>query len=135
MKTMTYLSFLVAVFLLITVSSFAQDSSKTKMEHKHKMEMGKDMKHEMKMDGKMDSHEKMKMDSSKIKEESIIRTGEIDLAAIDKNEDGKVYQDTMDWNVISDEAGECPLCGMKLKEVSLDKAKENLIKHNFKVKE
>lgn len=132
---MTYLSFLLAVFLLTSVSSFAQDSSKTKMEHKHKMEMGKDMKHEMKMDGKMDSHEKMKMDSSKIKEESIIREGEIDLKAIDKNKDGKVYQDVMDWNVISDEVGECPLCGMKLKEVTLEKAKENLIKHNFKVKE
>ena len=132
MKTMTYLSFLLAVFFLITVSSFAQDSSKTKMEHKHKMEMGKDMKHKMEM--MKDSTQKMKMDSSKIKEESIIRTGEIDLVAIDKNKDGKVFQDTMDWNVISDESGECPVCGMELKEVGLEKAKENLIKHNFKVK-
>ena len=41
----------------------------------------------------------------------------------------------MDWNVISDAPGKCPLCGMTLKEVSLDKAKENLLKHDFKVKE
>jgi len=38
--------------------------------------------------------------------ESIVRMGKIDLAAIDNNEDEKVYQDQMCWNVISDEAGE-----------------------------
>ena len=66
--------------------------------------------------------------------ESIIRTGKIDLAGIDVNKDGKVYQDMMDWNVISDKPGTCPVCGMKLKEVSLKEASENLIKHGFKVK-
>ena len=65
---------------------------------------------------------------------SIIRNGEINLEAIDENNDGKVYQDQMCWNVISDKPGECPQCGMKLKEVSLAKAKENLIKHDYKVK-
>ena len=67
-------------------------------------------------------------------EESIVRTGVIDLQMIDQNKDGKVYQDPMDWNVISDKAGKCPLCKMTLKEVSLEKAKENLFKHDFKVK-
>lgn len=66
--------------------------------------------------------------------DSIIRESEIDLKAIDENKDGKVFQDQMCWNVISDKAGECPKCGMKLKEVSLQKAKENLVKHNYKVK-
>ncbi|MDP2366200.1 MAG: heavy metal-binding domain-containing protein, partial [Ignavibacteria bacterium] len=65
---------------------------------------------------------------------SIVRTGIIDLEMIDQNKDSKVYQDPMDWNVISDEAGKCPLCNMKLVEVSLDKAKENLVKNNFNVK-
>ena len=65
---------------------------------------------------------------------SIVHEGEIDLTAIDKNEDGKVFQDQMCWNVVSDEAGRCPLCEMKLKEVSLEKAKANLLKHGFKVK-
>jgi hypothetical protein len=65
---------------------------------------------------------------------SIVRSGTIDLIMIDKNKDGKVYQDQMCWNVISDKAGECPQCGMKLKEVSLEKAKENLLKNDYKVK-
>ena len=64
----------------------------------------------------------------------LIRAGVIDLKSIDKNKDGKVFQDMMDWNVISDEPGKCPICGMKLKEVSLEKAKSNLIENGFKVK-
>lgn len=86
----------------------------------------------MEMDSTHSSHQKMK--TTETEEVSIVREGEIDLAAIDKNEDGKVYQDQMCWNVISDEAGECPQCGMILKEVSLEKAKENLLKYDYKVK-
>jgi len=56
------------------------------------------------------------------------------LKAIDKNKDGKVFQDFMDWNVISDEPGRCPLCNMILQEVTLEEAKNNLIEHGFKVK-
>lgn len=89
--------------------------------------------HEMKSESKIHNmHHEMKSDSTG--ENSIIREGEIDLAAIDKNKDGKVYQDQMCWNVISDEPGKCPQCGMILKEVSLKKAKENLLKHGYKVK-
>ncbi|WP_290661325.1 heavy metal-binding domain-containing protein [Ignavibacterium sp.] len=89
---------------------------------------------EMKSENKMHNmHHEMKSDSTK--KSPIIREGAIDLKAIDENKDGKVYQDQMCWNVISDKPGECPQCGMILKEVSLDKAKENLIKHDFKVKE
>ncbi|MBL1215160.1 MAG: efflux RND transporter periplasmic adaptor subunit [Ignavibacteriae bacterium] len=65
---------------------------------------------------------------------SIVWRGEIDLAAIDTNKDGKVYQDQMDWNVISDSEGRCPICGMKLKEVTIEEAKENLIENGFRVK-
>ena len=75
----------------------------------------------------------MKTDSSKNVQDSIVREGIIDLKAIDKNKDGKVYQDMMDYNVISDKPGTCPLCGMKLKEVSLEKAKEILSKSGYKV--
>jgi Cu(I)/Ag(I) efflux system membrane fusion protein/cobalt-zinc-cadmium efflux system membrane fusion protein len=53
---------------------------------------------------------------------------------IDENKDGKVFQDQMDWNVISEKPGKCPLCGMKLKEVTIEKAKANLLKNGFKVK-
>jgi hypothetical protein len=34
----------------------------------------------------------------------------------------------MDYDIISDKAGKCPPCGLKLKEVSLKVARENLIK-------
>lgn len=91
----------------------------------NKMDHSKMMNHEMKnADG----------DKMDMKKDNINREGEIDLIAIDKNKDGRVFQDMMDWNVISDEAGECPLCGMKLKEVTLNEAKENLVKHGFIIK-
>ncbi len=65
---------------------------------------------------------------------SIVREGEIDVAEIDKNGDGKVFQDPMDWNVISDKPGRCPLCGMFLKEYSIEQAERNLVEHGFRVK-
>ena len=66
---------------------------------------------------------------------SIIRNEPIDVYSIDINKDGKVFQDMMDWNVISDDPGKCPLCGMTLKEVSIDAVKKNLIDNGFAVKE
>ncbi len=88
-----------------------------------------DMQHEQHKHSEM-KDEKQKSD----KAESIVRKGAVDLKAIDKNKDGKVFQCPMDWNVISDKAENCPLCKMKLKEVTNDKAKENLLKNGFKVK-
>jgi len=67
-------------------------------------------------------------------ESSIIREGVIDLKSIDKNGDGMVYQDLMDWNVISDKPGRCPICEMKLSEVTIQTAKKNLTDNNFQVK-
>jgi Cu(I)/Ag(I) efflux system membrane fusion protein len=64
-----------------------------------------------------------------------IRNGLIDLAAIDRNKDGKLYEDIMDWNVISDNPGTCPLCGMTLREFTIKEVKENLTKNGFKYKE
>ena len=118
--------------LLLTVATYGQEKTDTtKMNH---------MKHNsMKMNhSMMDStdHSKMMnhsmMDSTR--QNSIVREEPIDLKAIDENGDGKVFQDMMDWNVISDKAGECPLCGMKLKEVSLNEAKVNLISNGLEVK-
>lgn len=131
--------------IAITVSqSFAQDTTKGHSDHKHKNqnteqeEMGNQP---MKMDcmSKTDSTKEMKMMKHNMKNmerkmSSIVREGVIDLQAIDENKDGKVYQDTMDWNVISDEPGECPLCGMTLKKVSIKQAEENLIKNGFNIK-
>lgn len=88
-----------------------------------------DMKHDM------HNHGNMKMEKQKSEAAtSIVREGVIDLKAIDKNKDGKVYQDPMDWNVISDVPGKCPLCKMTLKEVTLKEAKKNLVENGFKVK-
>ena len=105
-----------------------------KMEH-GKMEHGK-MECCEKKEGKMSESKdhKMMMHKEQDSGNPVVRKGIVDLKAIDKNKDGKVYQDMMDWNVISDEPGECPLCGMTLKEVTLKNAEENLINNNFKVK-
>jgi len=93
----------------------------------------KDTTMDMKPDNKMDSmKETDKEDDSEVKDQRI-RKGVIDLASIDKNKDGKLYEDIMDWNVISDEPGECPLCGMTLREYTIKQVKENLTKHGFKV--
>ncbi|MFN4111349.1 MAG: heavy metal-binding domain-containing protein, partial [Ignavibacteria bacterium] len=62
----------------------------------------------------------------------IIREGLIDILSIDQNKDGYVYQCPMDWNVISDKSERCPVCEMKLKKVSIEKARENLRKHSFR---
>jgi membrane fusion protein, copper/silver efflux system len=64
-----------------------------------------------------------------------VRKGVIDLSAIDKNKDGKLYEDIMDWNVISDKPGMCPLCGMTLREFSIKEVKENLAKHGLEYKD
>lgn len=80
-------------------------------------------------------HEQMAEKETQAKvDSSIIRTGAIDLEMIDTNKDGKVYQDPMDWNVISDKAGICPLCKMTLEEVTIAEAKDNLVKSGFEVK-
>jgi len=106
-------------------------------------------KNDMKCEGKEKSsctdknamHNKSeKMDHSKMNAEhaqmdkSIVREGTIDVTIIDKNGDGKVFQDAMDWNVISDSQEDCPLCGMTLKEVTIDQAISNLKKYGFKTK-
>lgn len=84
-------------------------------------------------DHKDHNHSNMNMDKKQV-DSSIVRTGTIDLQSIDSNKDGLVYQDQMDWNVISDEPGKCPLCKMTLKKVSIKSAKENLLAKGLQVK-
>ena len=123
-----FLSFI--VFFTAASLSYAQDAAK-----------GKTTQHEMKMDKgmKMDSSMKMgKKENGKGMEENhsspVAYKGVIDVKSIDDNKDGKIYQCPMDFNVLSDKPGKDPKCGMKLKEVSLEQAKNNLTKHGFKVK-
>lgn len=136
------------IIAVVTSSTFAQHShdhsgTKDKPVQKKDLPSGlsvmnpKDKADSSKSDHKhvdMKTHDNMNMDTSKKNNKSIVRKGDIDLNAIDINKDGKVYQDQMDWNVISDEPGKCPLCKMTLEEVTIKKAKENLIKNKFKVK-
>ena len=68
-------------------------------------------------------------------QEHAIGKEEIDVEKMDLNSDNKLYQCPMDWEVISDEEGRCNVCEMKLKEYSVSDVKNNLVKHNFKVKE
>jgi len=83
-------------------------------------------------DGKMSCCGDKDMKDHSMKEANVVHKGTIEVAKIDMNKDGKVYQDMMDWNVISDKPGDCPLCGMKLKEVTISQAKKNLEKNGFK---
>lgn len=132
-----------AIISLFAVFAVAQEQTETTTKEKkecakgccegHGSKTNMTMAH-MEMDSTHSDHKHHQMKSTETEEASIVREGEIDLAAIDTNDDGKVYQDQMCWNVISDNPGECPQCGMILKEVSLEKAKENLLKHDYRVK-
>ncbi|HEX9251702.1 MAG TPA: efflux RND transporter periplasmic adaptor subunit [Ignavibacteriaceae bacterium] len=76
----------------------------------------------------------MRMNEEQNNPSSIVHTGVIDVESIDKNKDGKLWECPMDWNVISDESGRCPLCNMKLKEYSIDEIKANLDKNGYEYK-
>ncbi|KUO58553.1 hypothetical protein APF79_07015 [bacterium BRH_c32] len=80
-------------------------------------------------------HDIKEVKMTEVADSSVIRKGVIDLKAIDKNKDGKVFQDQMDWNVISDTPGRCPICKMPLSEVTLERARQNLKDAGLKVKE
>ena len=77
---------------------------------------------------------KMKMDGEHDHSSSIVHEGVIDVESIDKNMDGKLWECPMDWNVISDESGRCPVCNMKLKEYSIENVKANLDKYGYEYK-
>jgi uncharacterized protein with PIN domain len=144
---------LITVFFVVSSASAQNHPDTTKADqHKGMMKKGKiankmmndstvvknrkDIMNCGKMTGNnkgMMKHNKKVLKHDKKMTNNIVRKGIIDVKSIDKNKDGKVYQDVMDWNVISDKPGKCPLCGMKLREVTVKQAKENLPQHGFKV--
>lgn len=85
--------------------------------------------------GSHSGHSEHNMQSDSSSDTTVIRHGKIDVYDIDFNMDGYVFQDPMDWNVISDKPGECPICGMELKKVKNKEAIKNLKDHDFEVKE
>ena len=132
---MKYITILITVLILFSMTVSAQEKSDTTKTMHNMMHKKEDMKKSDSASKHHMNHDKMPMPETDMKESSMVHEGTIDLHVIDKNGDKKVYQDPMDWNVISDKSGECPLCGMKLKEVTIDEAKANLKKHGYKVKE
>ena len=84
-------------------------------------------------DGTKPEDSMQKSDSMKSSEDWI-RPEPVDVAAVDADQDGFVYQDPMDWNVLADEEGKCPKCGMFLKKVTIDEAVKNLEDNGFAVK-
>lgn len=50
------------------------------------------------------------------------------LAAYDKNGDGIVYQGGMHPNIVQDEPGSCPICGMDLNPVNVNGVEEGIVK-------
>lgn len=117
-----YITLFVLMFILNYNASFAGVNSDTTITKKNDMHQhkGMDMNTNVKQHGTENA--------------SVIRKGTINLKAIDLNKDGKVYQDQMHWNVISDKPGKCPLCNMTLKEVTMKEAKANLKANKYKVK-
>ena len=144
MKTIKlFIIFSITALYLMSFPAFAQekpDSSNMNyqmmMKHDHQMMHDSSSRHNMHGMNMSKDSSKHKMNNAMIssKKSPLIREAVIDLNAIDKNKDGKVYEDMMDYNVISDKPGKCPLCGMTLKEVSIKKAKQNLKASGFKVK-
>lgn len=146
MKNIIKITMMAIIGILFNINSIiAQEHDSTsahhKMDHDKMMKDGKMMcdstmmKNHKNMGHKgMMDHSKMMKDGEHKMGNSMVHEGIIDINAVDKNGDKKVFQDQMDWNVISDEPGSCPMCGMKLKEVSIYEAKTKLITNGFKVK-
>ena len=125
LKKNNLVALLVAVTLVFSSATFAQEKQ---------MQMKDSTKSHMMMD-KMKGMNDKKSDLSSLSDSNIVRKGIIDLNAIDKNNDGKIFQCPMEINVISDSKGECPECGMNLREISIQDAKTKLLKRGFKVNE
>jgi YHS domain-containing protein len=120
LQKISFTAFLITIALALNTAAFAQEKP---------MQMKDSAKTQMKMKGMKDN----KLDATSPTDTNIVRKGVIDLNAIDKNGDGKIFQCPMELNVISDAKGECPLCGMNLREISVQDAKTKLLKRGFKV--
>lgn len=96
---------------------------------------GKEKQAEMESEETHGMHSDTQMSAGMAKLDStVIRRGTIDLAQVDVNGDGNVYQCPMDWNVLADSAGYCPICNMELEQYSVADAKKNLIENNYQVR-
>jgi Cu(I)/Ag(I) efflux system membrane fusion protein/cobalt-zinc-cadmium efflux system membrane fusion protein len=117
---------------IVTSSQFLIDSESNLRVAINQFQSGesetKDEKRETKDEKRETKHNKQDHSSS------LVREGIVDVESIDANNDGKLFECPMDWNVISDEDGRCPVCNMYLKEHTIEEVKANLDKHGFEYK-
>jgi hypothetical protein len=115
-----------------TLALFAACGSDDDAMHDHmEGDMGEHM--ESDMGDNMEGAESMGMNEGMTGDESWVRSEPVDVKSVDGDGDGYVYQDQMDWNVIADQEGKCPKCGMTLKKVTVEEAEQNLKDHDFEV--
>lgn len=77
--------------------------------------------------GKSEDQSNHDMSGSSMQVDSThVHSYDADVASLDVNNDGSVYQCPMHWNVISDDSGSCPLCMMDLEQYSVADAQKNL---------
>jgi len=118
---------------IVTSAQFLIDSESNLKAAINQFQTGtQEVSSEMKQE-KRENKDEMKMEEHD-HSSSIVHEGVIDVEAIDKIKDGKLFECPMDWNVISDEEGRCPLCNMFLKEYTIDEVKSNLDKHGYEYK-
>lgn len=112
-----------ALLLTLTACGSNDQENDTHMDDNMQMEENRQMEENM-----HDEAGDMKSEQNWVREEPI------DVEAIDEDGDGYVYQDHMDWNVIADEEGRCPVCGMDMERTPVENAKEHLRENGFEVK-
>ena len=64
-----------------------------------------------------------------VPDSSIIRVAGFKVESADENNNGKVYQCPMDYEIISDQNANCPVCKMNLEEFSVEDAQINFNKY------
>jgi len=121
-----YFLLITVVFALVLLAACGSDSNQMNNQMQGNMEK------------QMQDSESMPMgegNTQLMSSEEWIRSEPINVKALDANNDGYVYQDPMDWNVIADQEGKCPKCKMILEKVTVEKAEQNLKENGFKVEE
>jgi hypothetical protein len=78
--------------------------------------------------GHRPGEEKEAADNSGILDTTVIRTAGTDVAALDSNKDGMLYQCPMHFAVISDGFGRCPECKMDLETYTVQQTADNFNK-------
>jgi len=68
-------------------------------------------------------------EKNEMQENDIIHERDVKVSTLDKNKDGFVYQCPMDWEVISEVPGSCPVCKMDLEKFTIEEAQKNLIEY------